>query len=271
MEKLPKAVVFALAGVVLLIIVIIKSSVVIESGQAGVLFQTLNSGIDRENTYGEGFHIIAPWNDMIIYPVRQLSVSDQMKVLSVNGLEVTVDATVWYKPEYSKLPYLHQEKGRTYKDDILIPGISAAARSVVGRYTPEQLYSSKRDVIQNEILEEVQNKLASQYIIVSEVLVKDVTLPIKIKAAIERKLEQEQEALEYEFRLARATKEAQRQKIDAEGKAIANKILSASLTDKILTEKGIEATLKLAESPNSKVVVIGGGESGGLPIILGNQ
>ncbi|MFT7386368.1 MAG: prohibitin 1, partial [Nonlabens sp.] len=164
MQKLPKAAVLTLVGLVILAIIIIKSSVVIESGQAGVLFKTLDKGVDRENTYGEGFHIIAPWNDMIIYPVRQLSVSDKMRVLSVNGLEVTVDGTVWYQPEYNKLPYLHQEKGRNYESAILAPAISAAARSVVGRYTPEQLYSSKRDVIQNEILEEVQRELASQYI-----------------------------------------------------------------------------------------------------------
>ena len=83
-------------------------------------------------------------------------------------------------------------------------------------------------------------------------------------------MRQEQEALEYEFRLDKAKQEAERQRIDAEGKATANRILSASLTDKILREKGIEATMKLSESPNSKVIVVGSGESG-LPIILGNQ
>jgi len=97
-----------------------------------------------------------------------------------------------------------------------------------------------------------------------------VTLPSTIKDAIERKLKQEQESLEYEFRLVTADKEAQKQVIEAQGKADANRILSASLTDKILQDKGIDATLKLAESPNSKVIVIGSGESG-LPIILGNQ
>ena len=99
---------------------------------------------------------------------------------------------------------------------------------------------------------------------------RDVTLPSTIKDAIERKLRQEQESLEYEFRLEKASKEAQRQIIEAQGKADANKLLSASLTDKILQDKGIEATLKLAESPNAKVVVIGSGKDG-MPIILGNQ
>jgi regulator of protease activity HflC (stomatin/prohibitin superfamily) len=132
------------------------------------------------------------------------------------------------------------------------------------------LYSSKRDAIQKEIFEETKKIVDDQYIILDEILVRDVTLPPTIKEAIERKLKQEQESLEYEFRLVTAQKEAERQIIEAEGKAQANKILSASLTDKILRDKGIEATNKLSESPNSKVVIIGSGESG-MPIILGNQ
>jgi len=95
-------------------------------------------------------------------------------------------------------------------------------------------------------------------------------LPPTIKEAIERKLRQEQEALEYEFRLEKARKEAERQKIDAEGKAVANQILSASLTDKILKEKGIQATLELSKSSNAKVIVVGSGKDG-MPLILGNQ
>ena len=101
-------------------------------------------------------------------------------------------------------------------------------------------------------------------------MVRDVTLPPTIKEAIERKLKQEQESLEYEFRLVTAQKEAQKVIIEAQGKADANTILSASLTDKILQDKGIDATIKLSESPNAKVIVIGSGESG-MPIILGNQ
>ena len=228
-------------------------------------------GVDPDQKpLGEGFHIIAPWNNVFVYNVKQQSISDVMKVLSVNGLEVTVNGTVWFKPDLERLAILHKTRGKNYVKDILDPAINAAARSVVGRYTPEQLYSSKRDVIEKEILEEVSKELEDQFIKVNKVLVEDVQLPKTIKDAIERKLKQEQEALEYEFRLAKAQKEAERHKIDAEGKATANRILSASLTDKILQEKGIEATLKLAESPNSKVVLIGSGKNG-MPIILGNQ
>ena len=89
---------------------------------------------------------------MIKYKVRQQSISDRMNVLSVNGLEVGVDGTVWFQPIQNDLGKLHQEKGTNYQHEILKPAISAAARSVVGRYTPEQLYSSKRDIIQEEVL-----------------------------------------------------------------------------------------------------------------------
>ena len=207
---------------------------------------------------------------MIVRKVRQQSISDEMNVLSVNGLEVKVNGTIWYEPEFQNLGNLIKTKGEDYERELLDPAINAAARSVVGRYTPEQLYSSKRDVIEQEILDEVQLILKDQYLLVTRVLVEDVKLPATIRTAIETKLKQEQESLEYEFRISKAEKEAKRQKIDAEGKAVANKILSASLTDKILQEKGIDATLQLAKSPNSKVVVIGSGESG-MPIILGNQ
>ena len=144
------------------------------------------------------------------------------------------------------------------------------ARSVVGQYTPEQLYSTKRDAIQNEIFDRLRGDVEEQFVQINSVLVRDVTLPSNIKAAIERKLTQEQEALEYVFRLEKARQEAEKLRIDAEGKANANRILNSSLTTNILRDKGIEATLKLAESPNSKVVVVGSGDDG-LPLILGNQ
>ncbi len=270
MEKLPKIGIPIIFTLIVLIILISKSAVTIGPGEGGVIFERLGDGINTEKTYGEGFHIVAPWNDMIVRKVRQQSVSDQMNVLSVNGLEVKVNGTIWYEPEYSNLGSLIKTKGEDYENELLDPAINAAARSVVGRYTPEQLYSSKRDVIEQEILDEVTKLLDGQFLIVKRVLVEDVQLPPTIKDAIERKLKQEQESLEYEFRLVTADKEAEKQRIEAQGKADANKILSASLTDKILQDKGIEATMKLAESPNSKVVVIGSGKDG-LPLILGNN
>lgn len=265
----PTRLLWIIIGFVFLVIAM-KSALTIRAGQAGVLYKTFRGGVVTDKTYGEGFHIVAPWNKMIIYEARQQEVFETMSVLSSNGLEIKLDASAWFHPEYDNLGKLHQQKGENYIQRVLLPTIRSATRSVVGRYTPEQLYSSKRDVIQKEIFEESKKILNTQFIQLNEILVRDVTLPETIKQAIERKLRQEQEALEYEFRLVKARKEAERQKIDAEGKATANRILSASLTDKILKEKGIEATIALAKSENSKVVVVGSGKDG-LPLILGNQ
>ena len=255
--------------IAILLFGIFKMSITINAGEAGVLFKTFGGGVDTEQTYGEGFHVIAPWNKMIRYEVRQNELMEQMAVLSANGLEITVDLSAWYHPEPSKLPVLHQEKGQDYLNRLVKPAVRSATRSVVGRYTPEQIYSSKRDAIQKEIYEETRIILERQYIKLNEVLIRDITLPTTIKTAIENKLKQEQESLEYEFRLQREEKEAERIRIEAQGKADANRILNASLTSNILKEKGIAATLELAKSPNAKVVVVG--NSDGLPLILGGN
>ena len=271
MERLPKIALPGIIAIIVLIIVLAKSAVNIGSGQAGVLFKTFSDGVVTEEApMGEGFHIVAPWNKVFIYEVRQQELSEPIRALSSNGLDIKIDTSIWFQPQFENLGKLHQDKGEAYVQRVLIPAIRSASRSVVGRYTPEQLYSSKRDAIQTEIYTETNKLLEGQFIQLNEVLVRDVTFPPTIKEAIERKLSQEQEALEYEFRLQKAEQEAERQRIDAEGKARANQILSASLTDKILQEKGIQATLELAKSPNAKVVVIGSGKDG-MPIILGNQ
>ncbi len=271
MDRLPKIALPTIIGLILFVILVSKSAITIGSGEAGVLYKTFGDGVVTDQPpLGEGFHLVAPWNKVFVYEVRQQEIFEKMKVLSSNGLDIQLDASAWFQPKFSDLGKLHQEKSEQYKDRILLPAIRSAARSVVGRYTPEQLYSTKRDAIQKEIFEETKNIVDDQYIQLNEILVRDVTLPETIKEAIERKLRQEQQSLEYEFRLISAEKEAERQRIEAQGKADANRILSASLTDKILQDKGIEATLKLAESPNSKVVVVGSAKDG-LPLILGNN
>ena len=135
---------------------------------------------------------------------------------------------------------------------------------------PEELYSTKREAIQDEIFNSTKERMESRYLGLDAVLIRSVQLPEKLKAAIEFKLEEEQAAFQYEFRLDKERKEAERKIIEAQAKADANKILNASLTDKILKDKGIEATLELANSPNSKVVIVGSGKDG-LPLILNNN
>lgn len=261
-----------LVGAALLVLILSWSSmtVTINSGEGGVLFRKFGSGVDTEVTYGEGFHFIAPWNKMFIYEVRQQEATEKMEVLSSNGLYISVELSAWYVPDYAQLGMLHQKIGQGYLNRVVRPSLRSATRSVIGRYEPEQIYSSKRDAIQEEIFEETKKILIPQFVQLNEVLVRDVVLPITIKNAIESKLKQEQEALEYKFKLQKAVQEAEKQRIEADGKANANRILNASLSDKILQDKGIEATLELANSPNTKIIVIGGGDKG-LPLILGNQ
>ncbi len=258
------------AAVVFVIIFWSRMTITIDAGHAGVLFKTFMGGVDTEKTYGEGFHFIAPWNRMIVYETRQQEIAEDMNVLSSNGLEIKVDVSAWYQPSRDRLGFLHANIGKDYLRRVIIPALRAASRSVIGRYTPEQIYSTKRDVIQDEIFEETKNLLDEKFVDLNQVLIRSIVLPPTIKSAIESKLKQEQESLEYEFKLEKAQKEAERQRIDAEGKANANRILNASLTDKILQEKGIIATLELAKSPNTKVVVIGNTKDG-MPLILGDK
>jgi len=263
--------------VVLIIIAVIfliafgsKMTVTIPAGYGGVKFQTFSNGIEKEITYSEGFHLIAPWNHMIKYEVRQQEIAENMNVLSSNGLEIKVDISTWYRPIYSKIGYLHAEIGQDYVHRVVIPSVRASTRSVIGRYTPEEIYSTKRDVIQKEIFEEAKKILDTKFVQTDKILIRSIILPNTIKNAIESKLKQEQLSLEYKFKLEKARKEAERQKIEAYGKAKANEIVGKSLTQKILQEKGINATLELAKSTNSKIVIIGNSDNG-MPIILGDS
>ena len=159
---------------------------------------------------GEGFHLVFPWNKVFIYEVRQQEVFEKMNVLSSNGLDIKLEASAWFQPDYPNLGKLHQEKCEAYKQTILLPAIRSAARSVVGRYTPQELYSTKRDAIQIEIYIETKKIVEDQYIQLNEILVRDITLPVMINEAIERKLKQEQASEEYDFKLEVAEKEAEK-------------------------------------------------------------
>lgn len=264
-----KTILLIVGGLLFLLIFWGRLFITIGSGEGGVLYKTFSGGVDTEYTYGEGFQVIAPWNKMHVYDLRQKELLETMKVLSSNGLDIEIEASTWYRPQESQLGLLHKNIGEDYLDKVVRPAIRSAARSVIGRYTPEQIYSTKRDAIQNEIYIETSKILKDKYVLLENVLVRDVTLPATIKDAIERKLKQEQESLEYEFRLQKAEKEAERVQLEASGKAKANQILNASLSDNILKDKGIEATTRLSESKNSKIIVIG--NSDGLPLILGNN
>ena len=238
-------------------------------GEKGVIFRRFAGGIDKDKVFGQGFHIISPWNTMYIYDVRINENMETMEVLSKNGLNIKCELSYRYQPIPAKVADLHDEIGEDYHRRIIIPEIRSATREVIGKYLPEELYSSKREDIQTEIYTRSKTAVERKFIILDAVLIRDITLPETLQAAIERKLKEEQEAFQYDFLLEKERKEAERVVIEARAKAQANDILNASLTNNILRDKGIEATMELANSPNSKVVIVGGAD-GGLPLILNN-
>ena len=192
-----------------------------------------------------------------------------MEVLSKNGLTITVELSFRYSANPQKIGYLHDEIGQDYLETILKPEVKSATREVIGKYLPEELYSTKREAIQDEIYDATSEEAAKKNIIIDAVLIREVKLPTKLKEAIEQKLEEEQLSFQFEFKLDRERKEAERKIIEAQAKADANRILNQSLSENLLRDKGIEATLMLAQSPNSKVVIVGG-SGDGLPLILNN-
>ena len=261
-----------IVGFFLLIAIIMFSNatfLTIDSGERGVLFRTFGDGLDKENIYQPGFHVVAPWNTMYVYEVREAQLEEEMEVLSSNGLNIKVDVTARIRPNYEQIGNIHETFGRQYMERLVRPEVRSAVRQVIGKFTPEELYSTKRDEVQTLITEELTSVLAKNYIDLRAILIRDIELPEKVRTAIEEKLEAEQGSLKYEYILTREKQEAERRLIEAQAKADANRILSASLSDKILQDKGIEATLELAKSPNSKVVVVGDSGNGGLPLILG--
>ena len=269
-SKRPLVIVAAFFGILVLFLISLSMAVTIEPGEKGVIFKPFSGGLDKDNIYGQGFHLVAPWNRMIVYDVKLHEDMATMEVLSKNGLTIKMEVSYWFKPNEADIPLLHDELGPEYLSKVVVPSVRSAAREVIGKYLPEELYSTKREVIEGEIYARTPELVGSKHILIDKVLIPEVSLPRSLQEAIEKKLKQEQLSLEYEFKITAAKKEAERMMIEAEGKAKANNIISSSLTDRILKEKGIEATLRLAESPNSKVVVVGAGNDG-LPLILGGD
>ncbi len=264
---------YLIAGAVVVILLLLfggKMFLIIQAGERGVIFKPYTSGLDKENIYSEGFHIIAPWNDMYIYDVREQQRDEPMDVLDKNGLSISMDVTVRFNPVFDKIGFLHQQFGVNFINVLVVPEVRSCVRKVAGRYTAEEIYSTKRAEVEQSIIEETKKVLIDNYIEMKALLIRSINLPAQIKGAIESKLQQEQEALAYEFRLQREQSEAERRRIEAEGIASFNRIVNASLTEKIIQQRGIEATIELAKSQNTKVIVIGSGKDG-LPLILGNN
>jgi len=190
-----------------------------------------------------------------------------MMVLSSNLLDIKLDMTIFYEPKVEQLAKLHIERGKNYETEVIEKAMFAVTREVIAKYLPEEINTTKRVLIQQEVSDEMEKKLDSNYVRLKDILIQNIELPTNLRASIEKKLQMEQESLEYEFRIQKAEKEAQRKKIEAQGIQEFQNIVNQSITPQLLKWKGVEATEELAKSSNAKVVIVGGG-GGGLPVIL---
>lgn len=253
--------------------------IAIHPGEVGARWSRFFGGTITDKVYGEGIHVIFPWDIMYKYNVRFQQRTAKYVVLSSDGLRMETELSVRFKPVVEKVGLLHKYVGPDYFETLLVPEVGALARDRIAQFNPEELYSQKRLLIQQEILQALQAKSkvsdesgqvqSIDFLYVEDVFIQNIELPDDVAEAIRNKLSQKQRMEEYDYIVAREVKEKERKRIEAEGIRIFQDIVTEGISDRYLRWKGIDATLALAQSPNSKIVVIGAG-AGGLPIILGN-
>lgn len=256
--------------IILFLLIYLFNSIVITiyPGKAGVLFRRFpGTGTVLTRSYPEGLNVILPWNKMYIYDARIQEFKQHVDVLSQNGLTIQVTVSVRYHLLKDRVQVLHQKVGPEFERKVIIPSTISSVREVIGSYKPEELYTTARHLIQDEIIVEAVEETGRLPIIYDDIIVEEIKLPLLINSAIEAKLKQQQQYLEYEFKLKREEAERKRKEIEAAGIKKYQEIVSKSLSSQLLKWKGIQATIELAKSNNSKVVVIGN-SGDGLPIIL---
>ncbi|HEY8934334.1 MAG TPA: prohibitin family protein [Cyclobacteriaceae bacterium] len=265
--------IIVVAVIALFVLFGVSSSIffTINATQRAVIFRKFaNDGLDKDHIIQPGFHTKAPWNDIYIYNVQETSKDENMDVLDKSGLSIHVDVTVRFNPMPEKIGYIYEKFSTNFVDVLVVPEVRSTVRQVMGRFTAEEIYSTKRAEVEATIKAESEKILLANNVNMVALLIRSIVLPDQIRIAIESKLQQEQEALAYQFRLDKEKSEAERKRIAAEGESRANNIINNSLTDKLLKMRGIEATLELSKSPNSKVIVVGSGKDG-MPLILGSN
>ncbi len=195
---------------------------------------------------------------------------DAIRVLSSDGLEVIIDITVLYKIIPSSAPKLIKEVGTLYKDVIVRPVVRTRLRDMAVYYEAVSLYSTKRDEFQNKIFESIKKDFTARGLELESVLVRNIVLPASVKATIESKINAEQEAQKMQFVLQKEKQEAERKRVEAQGIADYQRIISTGLSDKQLQYEMIKANKEIATSSNSKVIIMGGSGKN-MPLILNDK
>jgi regulator of protease activity HflC (stomatin/prohibitin superfamily) len=268
-ENTPTLIVFGLLFTLAFAVLWPRIVVSVQPGEGGVLYKRLFVGTVVDYVYPEGLHVLLPWNHMTIYDSRVQLVMHEFDVLTNKGLPIHLRIAVRFHPEYELLGVLHQQVGPDYVHKIILPQIESVLRKNIGQHNPEDIYTNKEGILSRIIvlaLEETGRK----YVRIDDIIIRSLELPEPVRKAIEEKLVYEQQYQAYDFRLKKEKQEAERKRIEAEGIRDYQATISATLNEQLILWQGVEATLQLAQSPNSKVVVVGAGKNG-LPIILGDK
>jgi len=191
---------------------------------------------------------------------------DAISTLSMDGLSLRLDLTIWYRLNESDAPQVYRTIGLDYVEKIVRPAIRTALRDVSVAYSATDIYSVKREDFVRDVTKNLEGAFNGRGIILERVLLRNVELPEKVRAAIDEKIAAEQRAQQMVYVLQKEKQEAERKRVEAQGISDYNRIVSQSITDQVLQLKGIEATLELAKSNNSKMVIMNGKN---MPLIFG--
>lgn len=261
---------FSLIGlVVAVLIAFTQMFTVIPAGHSGVI-DFFGSVSDK--TLGPGVNFVNPMANVVKFDTRKQEIKEVMNVPSKEGMSVELEISLIFQLKMDKVNQIYKTAGNyeEYLQKLVVPNFRSVVRGVTTKYEAKALYTAERDKLENEMRDKLSSVKEISEITVLSTPLRQITLPRGLTASIEEKLKSEQESQRMTFVLERERQEAERKRIEAKGISDFQSIVSQGISDQLLRWKGIEATEKLANSQNSKVIVIGSGKDG-LPIILGNQ
>ncbi|GBD89408.1 SPFH domain / Band 7 family protein [bacterium BMS3Abin04] len=256
-----------LTALVAFVIAILQTFTVVPAGTVGVVDFLGNVS---DNTLKAGVNIVNPLAKVVKFSIKTQEMKEIMNVPSEEGLSVQLEISLLYKLNPEKANEIYKTVGPNYTQIILIPQFRSVVRSVTARYQAKALYTASREKLAGEIYDELNKLVGPRGITIESSPLRQIVLPPGLTKSIEEKLQAEQESQRMEFVLNKEKQEAERKRIEAKGIRDFQAIVSEGINQNLLRWKGIEATEKLANSKNTKVIIIGSGKDG-LPIILGNN
>lgn len=258
----------ALGGIaVAALVVVLQLFTIVPAGTVGVIDFL---GMVSDNTLKAGVNLVNPMANVIKFSIKTQELKEVMEVPSEEGLSVSLEISLLYRLNPDQANQIYKTVGPNYGDIILIPQFRSVVRGVTAKYQAKALYTASREALANEIMGELENLVGPRGINVEAAALREIKLPSRLTQSIEEKLQAEQESERMQFVLKREEQEAERKRIEAKGISDFQNIVSEGINEQLLKWKGIEATEKLAQSTNTKIVVIGSGKDG-LPIILGGD